>query len=114
MGDSSPVACCQISKGALRRLGESKCAGVLEDLSLAGCQRIEEPAFLRFAQRTASLHNLNLAGCGSCVTDKMIQTVTMPLFVDGFRCSNGNPTRPCNAHDQPFVCSFVRLFVSFL
>jgi len=69
------VGCFQISKGALKCLADSPCCPVFKDLSFAGCQRLDESLFCRLAASAGKLQKLSLAGCGSCVSDKMLETL---------------------------------------
>mmetsp|Transcript_47593 Transcript_47593/g.131871 ORF Transcript_47593/g.131871 Transcript_47593/m.131871 type:complete len:243 (-) Transcript_47593:2942-3670(-) len=69
------VGCFQVSKVAIQALAASGFVRRLEDLSLAGCVRLHEAAFINLAHNLGCLRNLNLAGCTEAVTDKMVEAV---------------------------------------
>ena len=69
------VGCFQVSKGALKCIRTSGFMHCLKDLSLCGCTKLDETAFVKMAQKLPSLTALSLANCGECVTEPMIIAV---------------------------------------
>ena len=58
------VGCFQVAKGALNCIARGKFHATLRDLSLGGCPKLDEEAFVKMVHKCPSLEAVSLAHCG--------------------------------------------------